>query len=272
MKGLLRTVMLLLGTVAAMIVAWSGWLYATQRSQIYFPTPETESAIAQVLWIDSAGERLKVWAVERPGPRALLYFGGNADEVAGHIETFVAAFPEHSLYLVNYRGYGGSSGRPSEIGLAKDALAVFDHVKLRHADVSVMGRSLGSGVAVQLAAARPVSQLVLVTPFDSLVNVAKEHFGWLPVGLLMRDRYESASRAREVKAPVLIVIAGEDEIIPERRSRALAAAFAPGQVQVVVVPGVGHNTLDLSPEYLQAVVAFLSELPAATGAPEGGKR
>jgi pimeloyl-ACP methyl ester carboxylesterase len=134
-----------------------------------------------------------------------------------------------------------------------------------------MGRSLGSGVAVQLAAARPVARLVLVTPFDSLVNVAKEHFGWLPVGWLLRDRYESASRAREVTAPVLIVIAGEDEIIPERRSRALTAAFVPGQVQVVVVPGVGHNTLDLSPEYLQAVVAFLSELPAATGAPEGGK-
>jgi pimeloyl-ACP methyl ester carboxylesterase len=250
--------MLLFGTVAAMILAWSGWLYATQRSQIYFPTPESESAVAQALWIESAGERLKVWAVERPGPRALVYFGGNADDVAGHIETFVAAFPEHSLYLVNYRGYGGSSGRPSETGLVKDAIAVFDHVKLHHTDVSVMGRSLGSGVAVQLAAVRPVSRLVLVTPFDSLVNVAKEYFRWLPVGWLLKDRYESASRAREVKAPVLIVIAGEDEIIPERRSRALTAAFAPGQVQVVVVPGVGHNTLDLLPQYLESVARFLA--------------
>jgi pimeloyl-ACP methyl ester carboxylesterase len=248
--------MLLFGTVAAMILAWSGWLYATQRSQIYFPTPESESAVAQALWIESAGERLKVWAVERPGPRALVYFGGNADDVAGHIETFVAAFPEHSLYLVNYRGYGGSSGRPSETGLVKDAIAVFDHVKLHHTDVSVMGRSLGSGVAVQLAAVRPVSRLVLVTPFDSLVNVAKEYFRWLPVGWLLKDRYESASRAREVKAPVLIVIAGEDEIIPERRSRALTAAFAP--VQVVVVPGVGHNTLDLLPQYLDSVARFLA--------------
>jgi pimeloyl-ACP methyl ester carboxylesterase len=251
--------MLLLGTVAAMIVAWSGWLYATQRSQIYFPTPESESTVAQAFWIESAGERLKVWAVERPGPRALLYFGGNADDVAGHIETFVAAFPEHSLYLVNYRGYGGSSGRPSEVGLVQDAIAVFDHVKLRHADVSVMGRSLGSGVAVQLAAERPVSQLVLVTPFDSLVNVAKEYFRWLPVGWLLKDRYESASRAREVQEPVLIVIAGEDEIIPKRRSRALAAAFAPGHVQVVVVPAVGHNTLDLLPQYLESVQAFVMD-------------
>ena len=254
----MRTVVSLFVIAAVVYLGLCAWVYATQRSQIYFPTPETESRVAQALWIDSAGERLKVWAVERPGPRALLYFGGNADDVAGHIEPFAAAFPEHSLYLVNYRGYGGSSGRPSETGLVQDALAVFDHVKLRHTDVSVMGRSLGSGVAVQLAAVRPVSRLVLVTPFDSLVNVAKEHLRWLPVGLLMRDRYESASRVRAVQAPVLVVIAGEDEIIPRARSQALVSAFAPGQVQVVIVLGVGHNTLDLAPEYLGSVQAFLA--------------
>ena len=257
MKGLLRTVMLLLGTVAAMIVAWCGWLYATQRSQIYFPTPESESAVAQVLWIESAGERLKVWAVERPGPRALLYFGGNADDVAGHIESFVAAFPEHSLYLVNYRGYGGSSGRASEEALFTDALAVYDRVRTRHSGIAVMGRSLGSGVAMSLASERPVERLVLVTAFDSLVNVAKQHFRWLPVGLLMRERYDSASRASAVQAPVLIVIADQDEIVARERSEALVSAFAGGQAQVVVAPGVGHNTLDLSPAYLVAVREFL---------------
>jgi hypothetical protein len=125
-----------------------------------------------------------------------------------------------------------------------------------------MGRSLGSGVAVQLAAARPVERLVLVTPYDSLVNVAREYFRWLPVGLLMRDRYESARRASQVSAPVLVVIAGDDEIIPRKRSDAIAAAFAPGQARVVVVPGVGHNTLDLSPKYLMSVRTFLSEAPA----------
>ena len=255
LAGLVKTVMLLVGTVAVLFVAWGGWLYATQRSQIYFPTPAVEHPGAQVWWVESQGERLKVWAVARSGSRALLYFGGNADDVAGHID----AFPEHSLYFVNYRGYGGSSGRPSEPALVADALAVFDQVQSRQAEVSVMGRSLGSGVAVQLAAERPVSRLVLVTPFDSLVNVAREYFRWLPVGLLMRDRYESGSRASQVKAPVLVEIAGEDEIIPRERSEALAGAFAPEQVEVVVVPGVGHNTLDASALYLQSVAAFLSE-------------
>jgi hypothetical protein len=124
---------------------------------------------------------------------------------------------------------------------------------------------------VQLAAERPVERMVLVTAFDSLANVAREYFRWLPVGLLMRDRFESAPRAPQVSAPVLVVTAGEDEIIPRKRSEALAAAFAPGQVRVVVVPGVGHNTLDLSPRYLGSVAAFLAESPAAAHAQAGTK-
>ena len=120
-----------------------------------------------------------------------------------------------------------------------------------------MGRSLGSGVATQLAVERPVARLVLVTPFDSLVALAKEYFRWLPVGLLLRDRYESARRAALVTAPTLLVIAAEDEIIPRHRSLALASAFRPGQARVTVVPGVGHNTLDLSPAYLGSVREFL---------------
>jgi hypothetical protein len=238
------------------------WVYATQRAQIYFPVPETHRPDAQVLWIDSQGERLKVWVVPRAGSRALVYFGGNAGDVAGNLDLFSTAFPTHSLYLVNYRGYGGSSGRPSETALFADALAVYEHVRGEHSDITVMGRSLGSGVAVFVASERPVQQLVLVTAFDSLVNVAREYFRWLPVGWLMRDRYESASRASAVSAPVLVVVAGEDEIIPRARSEALVAAFAPGQVQVVVVPDVGHNTLDLSPAYLGAVRGFLAATAA----------
>jgi pimeloyl-ACP methyl ester carboxylesterase len=135
-----------------------------------------------------------------------------------------------------------------------------------------MGRSLGSGVAVQLAAARPVERLVLVTPFDSLVNVAKEYFRWLPVGWLMQDRYESARRAAQVSAPVLVVIAGDDEIIPRERSEALVNAFPASQVRVVIVPGVGHNTLDASPLYLRSVAAFLSGSPVVHHEPRTDTR
>ena len=247
--------------VGAAAVAYGGlcaWMYFAQRNYIYFPTPASEVSGAQALWIESQGERIKVWTVERPGGRALVYFGGNAENVAADVAPFAKAFPDRSLYLVNYRGYGGSSGRPSEAGLVADAAAVFDRVHAQHSDVAVMGRSLGSGVAVQLAARRPVDQLVLVTPFDSLVDVASGQMRWLPIRLLMRDRFDSVAAAPAVRAPVLIVIAGEDELIGRGHSERLASAFASGQASVVVVPGVGHNTLDLSPEYLRMVAAFLS--------------
>ena len=261
--GLLRSVLPFVGAMAAAYGVVCAWVFVTQRAQIYFPTPVSAAAGAQALWVESHGERIKVWSVTRPGGRALLYFGGNAEDVAANVELFTEAFPDRSLYLVNYRGYGGSSGRPTETALVGDALAVFDYVEARHSEVAVMGRSLGSGVAMQLAATRPVERAVLVTPYDSLVNMAREYFGWLPVGLLLRDRYESARRASAVSAPVLVVIAGEDEIVPRERSEALGAAFPPGQAQVVVVPGLGHNTLDLSPRYLQSVAEFLSGRPDA---------
>jgi uncharacterized protein len=256
--GLVRAV---LPFVAAAVVAYlllCAWVYATQRARIYFPTaPTSEAPPAQALWVDGSGERIKVWAVLRPGSSALLYFGGNAEDVAGNIERFAETFPDRSLFFVNYRGYGGSSGRPSEVGLREDAIAIFDQVRRNHSQIAVIGRSLGSGVAVHLASSRPVERLVLVTAFDSLINVARVYFGWLPVGILLKDRYDSAALARHVTAPVLIVVAGEDEIIPRPRSEALAAAFATGQAEIVVVPGVGHNTLDLSPAYLGVVRVFL---------------
>ena len=253
----MRTVVSLLVIAAVVYLGLGAWVYATQRSQIYFPVVETHRPDAQVRWIESQGQRLKIWVVPRAGSRALLYFGGNAEDVAGNLEAFAAAFPDRSLFLVNYRGYGGSSGQPAEAALFADALSIFDHVQAESSEIAVMGRSLGSGVAMFVASERPVERLVLVTPFDSLVNVAREYFRWLPVGWLMRDRYESASRASAVSAPVLVVLAGQDEIIPRARSEALVAAFSPGQAQMVVVPGVGHNTLDESPEYLGSVGRFL---------------
>ena len=254
----MRTLVSLFAVVGVAYLALCAWVYATQRSQIYFPVPESHHPGAQALWLEVPGARLKVWTVLRPGSRALLYFGGNAEDVAGNVEEFSAAFPDRSLFLANYRGYGGSSGQPSESALFADALALFDHVLREHSEIAVMGRSLGSGVSVFVATERPVERLVLVTAFDSLVNVARAHIRWLPIGLLMRDRYDSVRRASAVTAPVLVVIAGEDEIVPRVRSEALARAFPGSQVRVEVVPGVGHNTLDLSPAYLGAVRAFLA--------------
>lgn len=255
----MRNLPVLLLYPAGIYVALCLLLFAVQRSQMYFPVREATRPGAQSIRVPSGEESLKVWVVDRPGPRAILYFGGNAEDVSLNLPSFEAAFPGHSLYLVNYRGYGGSSGRPSERALLADATVVYDRVAARHMEIAVIGRSLGSAVAVHVASVREVQRLALVSPFDSMVNVAREHYPWLPVGLLLLDRYESVAKVAAIRAPVLIVIAGDDEIIPPRRSQALAAAIAPAQVRIARLPGATHNSLDLFPQYLESLAKFMAE-------------
>jgi pimeloyl-ACP methyl ester carboxylesterase len=249
---------------AALIAAVAGYaclcvyLYAAQRSLIYFPTPETASSDAIPLRVETAGAILKVWQVSRPGPDAVIYFGGNADAVAGHIVPFSEALPDHSLYFVNYRGYGGSTGKPTESALFEDALSVFDQVSKNHSRIAVIGRSLGSGVAAYVATERPVAKLILVTPYDSIERVAQGHYRWFPIFLLLKDRFDTLSRVGRISAPTLVLIAERDELIPRARTDTLVAAFPPGQVQVKLLAGATHNLEDGTENYLAALRSFLA--------------
>jgi uncharacterized protein len=154
---------------------------------------------------------------------------------------------------MHYRGYGGSAGTPSEAALVADALMLFDRVHADHPRITVVGRSLGSGVAVQLAAARPVAQLVLVTPYASLLELGVAQFPFLPVRWLMRDRFESARHAPRVTAPTRLVVAEHDEVIPRRSSEALHQSFRDGVATLRVLAGTGHNTVSLHPAYQRAL-------------------
>jgi pimeloyl-ACP methyl ester carboxylesterase len=256
MAGRLRALAVPLLILAGQYLGLCLLLFLTQRSQMYFPVPESSAPGASPLWIDAGEARLKIWAVQRPGPAALLYFGGNAEDVGASLGRFETLLPDHSLYFVNYRGYGGSTGKPTEDALVADARLLYDRLRPRHPEISVLGRSLGSGVAVRLASEREIARLVMVTPFDSLVDVARAHFRWLPVGLLMLDRYDSAARATRVRAETLVVIAESDEIIPRARSEALIGAFRQ-RPRVVVIEGGRHNDIDFDPRYLDEVAAFL---------------
>jgi pimeloyl-ACP methyl ester carboxylesterase len=236
-------------------------LYLAQDRLLYLPTPDIPRPGTHALQIGRGADTLKVWELHGAAPAALIYFGGNAEDVGANIPDFDAAFPERAVYLVNYRGYGGSSGKPSEAALTADAEAIYDSVRARHDPVAVIGRSLGSGVAVALAARRPVERLVLVTPFDSIANVAADHFFWLPVRFLMRDRYDSAARIGQVHVPTLVVVAGKDEVVSPARSDALIAAVSPPLLHTVVVPGATHNDVSSYPLYFQSLKEFLYRAP-----------
>jgi uncharacterized protein len=234
------------------LIAYAGIclaVYLGQRSLIYFPTKATQpgSGGNQILQVNGASLQISVRITE--GPNALIYFGGNAEEVTSSLPTLASAFPNHSLYLMHYRSYDGSTGEPTETNLHADAKALYDFVRAKHSDIVVIGRSLGSGVAIQLAAKNEVERLVLVTPYDSILNIAKQTFPWLPVGLLLKDKFESIKYAPNIKAPTMIIMAEDDEVIPRANTQALFQSFLPGTAKIEIIPHTGHNTVSQSVEY-----------------------
>jgi uncharacterized protein len=236
-------------------------LYLAQDRLLYLPTPDLPHPGVRALHLERGAATLKIWELHGGAQPALIYFGGNAEDVGANIPDFDAAFPERAVYLVNYRGYGGSSGRPSEAALTADAEAIYDSLRARHDPIAVIGRSLGSGVAVALATRRPVERLVLVTPFDSIASVAADHFFWLPVRFLVRNRYDSAARIGQVRAPTLVVVAEHDEVVFRPRSDALLAAVSPPMRHTLVVPGATHNDVSFFPLYFQSLREFLYRAP-----------
>ena len=240
----------LLGLLALVWLGLCLLLFLLQRSLIYFPAPGAPGSAASSFWLESPQARLRISARRQlAGATAIVYFGGNAEDVASTLPDLSAQFPDHALFLMHYRGYGGSSGRPSEAALVDDALALFDEVHRWHPEVVVIGRSLGSGVAVQLAAQRPVQRLVLVTPFDSLRAVAQRLYPWVPVGWLLHDRFESDALAPSLRMPTRLIVAGRDEVVDPAHARRLYEAFAPGIARLDEVPKAGHNDISEHPSY-----------------------
>jgi pimeloyl-ACP methyl ester carboxylesterase len=226
-------------------------LFFTQRNLVFFPVPRTNTAAPTLVLKTDAGAVL-VSTREVAGKRAIVYFGGNAEDVSQTVPDLAIAFPDRAIYALHYRGYGGSAGSPSEAGIVADALALFDRVRAAHAEVVLVGRSLGSGAAVQVAGARPATGLVLVTPYDSLAGVGAAHYPLFPVRWLARDRFDSVRVAPALALPTTIIAAGRDRVVPAANTRRLAAAFRPGVARVIVLPREDHN-FGFTPGYLAAL-------------------
>ena len=191
--------------------------------------------------------------------KAVLYFGGNAENVVFNASEFEQAFPRHSIYLVNYRGYSGSTGNPHEAGLYADAEMIFDKLAGTHQSIDVVGRSLGTGIATYLAAIKDVNKLALITPYDSIRSVAQRTYWMFPVKWLLKDRYDSLARVPSIKSQTLIIIAEKDNVIPYVHSKRLIDAFPTEQVLVKEIANSDHNSLSVYSEFYQALSQFINE-------------
>lgn len=259
----LALILLAIGIGVALI-----WVF--QRRFVYFPatdTPSPPADVEEISYVTDDDLELTGWLLPVREPVAtVVVFPGNA----GHRQARVPlarALSDRGIatLLVDYRGYGGNPGAPSEEGLAADARAAVAHLRTRP-DVDgdrlvYFGESLGAAVAVTLATTEPPAALVLRSPFTSLPDIGSHHYPWLPVSALARDRYASIETIERIDVPVLVVAGSADRIVPPTQSRRLYEAV-PGPKRLVVVDGAGHNDFALlaGDELIDETVEFIQEV------------
>ena len=260
-------------TVGVVLVLLLVVIVLAQRSLIYFPERRLPapsdvglSAAEAVAFHTDDDLRLEGWFVPpaaRPTGQTVVVFNGNAGNRA-HRAPLAAALARagHAVLLFDYRGYGGNPGLPSERGLLRDGRAAVEAVASRPdidpSRVVYFGESIGTGVAVQVAVERPPHGLILRSPFTSLVDVGREHYPFLPVAWLARDRFDSMARVADIRSPLLVIAGTADSIVPYGLSETLYDA-APEPKWFVTIEGADHNdeALFVGRPLLASILRFL---------------
>lgn len=203
----------------------------THVEERIIPTPDGERIVA---W----------WGHARPGMPTLLYFHGNAGSLATRADR-IARFLDRGagVFMMTYRGFGGSSGTPSERNNVADAKLAYEALVaagVAPSEIVLYGESLGTGVAMQVAVARPAAGIILDAPYTSLLDVAELHYPHLPSRYFMTDRYDTMKFLPGLKMPLLIVHGTEDRVVPAAMGLAIHQR-APGTKEIALIPGAGHS-------------------------------
>ena len=259
------------GAISFLWVGLTAAIAAGQRKLLFNPTVKREvdnprgtgHRSRAVVLRAADGTKLSGWLMTPRvvGPRpAVLYFGGRSEEVSWVVRDAGKLFPGMTVLAMNYRGYGASQGDPAENHMVEDGRLLFDWLSERaHVDpkrVAVVGRSLGSGVAVQVALERPVHSLVLITPYDSILAIAKRRFRAVPVEFVLRHRFESVKYAPSLKAPTYVLRAASDDIVPHSHTDLLVAKL--GKLHLdEIVPDSDHMNIPYLEATQSRIASFL---------------
>jgi uncharacterized protein len=255
-KGRSRVKLLALALVLLAIilpVAYGTQRYVRQREIMYAIPVLDPAAAKQAVTI---AEDMKGWVINEGRQSAILYFGGNGEAVDTLRDRFVALFPERTVYLVPYPGFPPNEGSLAEANVIARSLKLYDAVVNNFETVGLVGRSMGSAVAIQVASQRKVDQMLLISPFDQLFNAESALVPLIPNRLTMMDKYDSIKLAPEIRIPTVFVIGEKDTNVTPENSRRLAAAFGMPPT-LIEVPGADHFTIADSSEYrIAATAAF----------------
>ncbi len=245
-------------------------IYLVQRRLQYFPDPspvtrplgEELKTLEELNLQTTDGVRISAWHWPGKRPENILMLHGNAGHRGGRLD-WARGFNQlgYGVLLLDYRGYGGSDGSPTEQGLYLDAQAALGWLQQKPGRVIYLGESLGSGPAVELAVLQPPAALILHAPFTSAVEVGRRAYPYLPVSLLLKDRYENDRKITKVTSPVLIIHGERDSVVPFRLGRRLFD-LAPAPKEWLPVPHADHNDLAYTGGklYWETIQSFLEKV------------
>lgn len=261
--------MILIKVFASFLIAYfliCLYLYYFQEKQIFFP-PSKSNVVEDIptknkisLEVNSvvingiySGRLVKNQSV-------IVYFGGNAEDVFYNYSDFTNEL-NSQFVAFNYRGFAGNAGDPTIadilLDMEKILTKLINEFSLDRKNIFLMGRSLGAGIAVQVAKDGRYAGMILISPFDSMVNIAKRYFKWLPVSIMLKHPLDSLSIAKKSSMPVLILAAQHDQIIPISYSQALFDAWLTKNKTINIINNTDHNNIQSGEHYYYAINKFV---------------
>ena len=274
---MLRLGLIAIATLIAIYLALAGFLYVSQKRLTYHPDTKRVAppalgliGVREITLNPPGGDKVLAWyGKAKPGQPTLLYFHGNGGSLATRAERIGKYLAlGRGLFMMSYRGYSGSTGEPSEAANVADAKLAYDTLIAEGVgpqDIIIYGESIGSGVAVQVAAEKAAAGLVLDAPYTRLVDVAAERYPWLPVRLMMRDQYDSARYLPSLKLPLLVIHGDQDQTVPAAMGRKVFE-LAGGPKEIAIIKGAGHNDHHLFGSF-EAVNDWIDRLRAGVRRP-----
>lgn len=247
-------------------------LITATQNYLLFPgitLNKEDCALAATPWnqysqyIERGDARCQGWLIDAPNKPLLFYLGGNHMDTASQL-PWLSSLKIYAVATMNYRGFGQSTGTPSQTAVVNDAIAFLDQLLAQTGrtskDVILVGESIGAGVATQVATQRPVNKLILLVPFESMINIAQEKIPFIPMNLLLWNSFESQKAALHITASTTIIAAQNDKLIPPYHAKRLAQAFLP-PAHYIEIPQVGHKNLRQSPLFHRAFAQICLPTP-----------
>ncbi len=233
-------------------------LYFYQRDLLFFPQTKKNHTFKEIV-LKQENEKIDVLVLNQGKNDAILYFGGNAEDISQTAPYFKINFPNHTIYMLYYPQYGNSKGELSQKNIFDNAIFVYNKIKPNHQNISTIGRSLGTGVAIYTASKKDIRNLVLITPYDSITNVAQGRYPIFPISLLIKDPFNSLQYIANIKSNILVLRASSDKVVPHKYANNLIKHLKKDNTIVKTISNTTHGTIITNQFLYKNISDFLNK-------------